>query len=251
MPPRRTTLTYSSEDVGPVVGDKPLYVYYCKYSGKHAMTTDCNLSKAPRRATDHALVLDTQEHMVKLYTQDGGAKLLRRRNGNVERQLRLCVGKLPVAYRTEPEGRFLYVLDNALTTYTADESGMGEGKPPVPPCIIRVGKATQVALEVDDRGKRALVLRVTADFVRVQLKSGANAGHANEELLEMLRGVLGVRLGQLSLQRGESSRHKVLLVEGLSPGKSAAWRRREGEGAAAAWAALSPGQPLPAPRLAT
>ena len=49
----------------------------------------------------------------------------------------------------------------------------------------------QVALEVDDRGKRALVLRVTADFVRVQLKSGANAGHANEELLEMLRGVLG------------------------------------------------------------
>lgn len=70
---------YSSEDVGPVVGDKPLYVYYCKYSGKHALTTDCNLSRAPRRGADHALVLDTQHHLVKLYTQDGGAKLLRRK----------------------------------------------------------------------------------------------------------------------------------------------------------------------------
>jgi hypothetical protein len=28
----------------------------------------------------------------------------------------------------------------------------------------------------------------------------------------------GVRLGQLSLTRGESSRHKILLVEGLDPG---------------------------------
>lgn len=43
-----------------MVGDKPLYVYYCKYSGKHALTTDCNLATAPRRRTDHALVLDTQ-----------------------------------------------------------------------------------------------------------------------------------------------------------------------------------------------
>lgn len=126
------------------------------------------------------------------------------------------------------------MLDNALTTYTADESGLGEGKPPVPPCILAVGPAKtqvrgrrrgaaeqqeagaggpgprqrspralrcppprpppafpshlshapalpclpvvlvppprQVALEVDDRGKTRLVLKVTADFVRVQAR---------------------------------------------------------------------------------
>lgn len=62
-----------------MAGDKPLYVYYCKYSGKHALTTDCNLASVPRRATDHALVLDTQAHLVKLYTTDGGTKLLRRK----------------------------------------------------------------------------------------------------------------------------------------------------------------------------
>ena len=62
-----------------MVGDKPLYVYYCKYSGKHALTTDCNLANAPRRHTDHALVLDTEKYLAKLYTTDGGVKLLRRR----------------------------------------------------------------------------------------------------------------------------------------------------------------------------
>lgn len=29
----------------------------------------------------------------------------------------------------------------------------------------------------------------------------------------------GVRLGQMSLQRGESARHKILLIEGLAPGE--------------------------------
>ncbi|KAL4419432.1 hypothetical protein ABPG77_006359 [Micractinium sp. CCAP 211/92] len=218
MPPRRTTLTYSSEDVGPVVGDKPLYVYYCKYSGKHALTTDCNLAAAPRRRTDHAIVLDTQAHLAKLYTSDGGTKLLRRRNGTVERQIRLNAGKLPVAYRTEPEGRFIYILDNALTTYTADETALGTDKPPVPPCILAIAKdKTQVALEVDERGKVRLVLRVTADFVRVQIKGSMSTTNGQEELLELLRGVLGVRLGQLSLQRGESVRHKMLIVDGLGP----------------------------------
>lgn len=200
-----------------MVGDKPLYVYYCKYSGKHALTTDCNLATAPRRRTDHALVLDTQAFLVKLYTTDGGAKLLRRKSGEVERQIRYNVGKLPVAYRTEPDGRYLYILDNALTTYTAGE---GDGKPPVPPCILKIGAdKTQVALEVDDRGKQRLILRVTADFVRVQVKSAINSSHNHEELLELLRGALGVRLGQLSLQRGEDQRHKILIVEGLDPEK--------------------------------
>ena len=38
--------------------------------------------------------------------------------------------------------RYLYILDNALTTYTADASGLGDGKPPVPPCILSVGNNT-------------------------------------------------------------------------------------------------------------
>ena len=36
---------------------------------------------------------------------------------------------------------------------------------------------------------------------------------------EFVRAVLGVRLSQLSLLRGESTRHKLLLVKGLPPAK--------------------------------
>ena len=36
---------------------------------------------------------------VQLYATDGGVKLLKRSNGDLERQYRLNVGKLPVAYR--------------------------------------------------------------------------------------------------------------------------------------------------------
>ena len=40
---------------------------------------------------------------------------------------------------------------------------------------------------------------------------------ASEELLEFMRGILGVRSGQLSIVRGESTRQKMLLVQGMTP----------------------------------
>lgn len=52
--------------------------YYCKYSGKHALTTNCNLNSAPRRRADHSLVVDTTKYTVRLYTTDGGVKHIRR-----------------------------------------------------------------------------------------------------------------------------------------------------------------------------
>ena len=37
-------------------------------------------------------------------------------------------------------------MDNSLTTYTADEGSLGDGKAPVPPCIVRIGgNRTQVS----------------------------------------------------------------------------------------------------------
>ncbi len=39
---------------------------------------------------------------MQLYATDGGVKLLKRSNGDLERQYRLNVGKLPVAYRWVP-----------------------------------------------------------------------------------------------------------------------------------------------------
>lgn len=53
-------------------------MYYCKYSGKHAFTIDADITKLPRRRTDSARIADLDKHNVKLYTQPGGMKLIKR-----------------------------------------------------------------------------------------------------------------------------------------------------------------------------
>lgn len=260
MGPRRTTLTYSSENAAPL-GEAPVFVYYCKHSGRHVMTTDCDLSAAPRRATDHALVIDTSSHTLKLYnTQDGGEKLIRRRcgagdgapawwspsagagprsrvlagkplpsfrarcadpapwnpcrSGDVERQYRVRTGPLPIAYYTEPGGRYLYVLDDALTTYTASRE---PGKaPPVPPCIRPApGGATLVVLEVDDRAKGLGLLRISADAVRLQMRAAIVAEGAMEELLGYLRQVLGAWHGRCNPPAGHAWASRPACVGGV------------------------------------
>lgn len=86
--------------LGALTQEDKIFVYYCKYSGRHAMTTDCDIEKLPRRATDGAMVLDRTKYIVRLYTADGGVKYVKRDEGDTtaERQYRLQVGPLPVAY---------------------------------------------------------------------------------------------------------------------------------------------------------
>lgn len=57
-----------------------------------------DIDTLPRRRTDNARIIDQSKYAVKLYTTDGGVKLLRRKDGRVERQHRLNIGTLPVAY---------------------------------------------------------------------------------------------------------------------------------------------------------
>lgn len=123
--PKRQTILYTSNDAPRSEGAQ-LYVYYCKYSGKHAFTTgvhaccccardlalihataaahhtdssqvthrlptmlpaapalDVDIDNLPRRRTDNARILDRNKYTVKLYTSDGGTKLLRRPDGKV------------------------------------------------------------------------------------------------------------------------------------------------------------------------
>lgn len=67
------------------------------------------------------------------------------------------------------------------------------------------------------RADKAQVVKVSADYVRVQITHGIAHENAGEELLEFMRAVLGVRLSQLSVMRGESTRHKLLLVKDIAP----------------------------------
>ena len=169
--PRKITHFYTSQDAAKAArlegrsGDAAaaaagrLRPYFCSSTGAHLLTTDADLdderSPLPRRRTDGALVLDESKHTVRLYLVDGGVKVVSRRGGVREKQLRLCVacdagampdvvgggsgggggggggggagGKpsssptpttilLPVAYRTDARSKLLYILPGALTS---------------------------------------------------------------------------------------------------------------------------------------
>ena len=51
--------------------------------------------------------------------------------------------------RSEPGGRFLYILKDAVSEYSGQPEAGKQGKKPVPPCIVQVSpEAVQVTLEV-------------------------------------------------------------------------------------------------------
>nr|XP_034909037.1 UPF0235 protein At5g63440 isoform X4 [Populus alba] len=150
--------------------------------------------------------------------------------GKLEKQFRMnCMGcGLFVCYRAEEDlefASFIYVIDGALSTVAAETNPQDA---PVPPCISQLGGLVQVAIEVEDRAQRSAITRVNADDVRVTVAAPAARGEANNELLEFMgrvclsitilffKLVLGLRLSQMTLQRGWNNKSKLLVVEDLS-----------------------------------
>lgn len=217
--PKRTTHTYSSEDAAPDGPESDLYVYYCKHCGSHVLITDTQLQKMPRRKTDKAYVLDKKQHLARLNIVETGKFLLKRGEGKLEKQFRMaCVGcGLFVCYRSEEDleaAPYIYVADGALSSVAAETNPQDA---PVPPCISQLeGGLVQVAIEVEDRAQRSAITRVNADDVRVTVAAPAARGEANNELLEYMGKVLGLRLTQMTLQRGWNNKSKLLVVEDLS-----------------------------------
>lgn len=217
--PKRTTHTYSSEDAAPEGPESELFVYYCKHCGAHVLITDTQLQSMPRRKTDQALVLDRNKHLARLNTVEGGKQLLKRGEGKVEKQYRMkCAScELFVCYRSEEreeEASFIYVASGALSAVAAETNPQDA---PVPPCISQMEAGqVQVAIEVEDRAQRSAITRVNADDVRVSVAAASRGGEANNELLEFMGKVLGLRLTQMALHRGWSTKSKLLVVEDLT-----------------------------------
>ncbi|CAA6667890.1 unnamed protein product [Spirodela intermedia] len=231
--PKRTTHTYSSEDAAPDGPESELFVYHCKHCASHVLITDMQLQKMPRRKTDNAYVLDKKTSIS--YAFDIMILLWRliviievicmtvafciQWRRKLERQFRMkCVGwRAFVCYRSEedPEAApFIYVIDGALSSIAAETNPQDA---PVPPCISQLdGGLVQVAIEVEDRAHRSAITRVNADDVRVTVAAPATRGEANSELLEFMGKVLGLRLNQMTLQRGWNSKSKLLVVEDMS-----------------------------------
>ncbi|KAI4366791.1 hypothetical protein MLD38_022616 [Melastoma candidum] len=216
--PKRTTHTYSSEDAAPEGPDSDLFVYYCKHCSSHLLITDTQLQKLPRRKTDRAYALDKKKHLARLNVKEAGKVLLKRGEGKLEKQFRMnCVScGLFVCYRAEEDAEaaaLMYLVDGALSTVSTETNPQDA---PVPPCISQLdGGLVQVAIEVEAAAHRATITRVNADDVRVTVAAPAARGEANSELLEFMGKVLGLRLSQMTLQRGWNNKSKLLVVEDM------------------------------------
>lgn len=79
---------------------------------------------------------------------------------------------------------------------------------------------------MDDRAANPALIKISSDYVRVQIVHGIAHEKASEEILEFMRGLLSVRLGQLAVVRGEATRQKLLMVQALTP--EAVFERLEG-----------------------
>lgn len=192
-----------------------MFVYYCKYSGKHALTTDVDMAFLPVRPADNSRVLDTNKFMARLYTENGGVKYIRRGDGKLEKQYRQNLGRLPVAYRSEEDGHMLYILDNAVSVLSNEH----EGRPPIPPCILDANGKVQVAIELEDAADKPAVVKVTADSVLVRVTVNVTSSKLTEELLALMAKVLSCRPSHLTLLKGWNARSRLLMVEGVDKDK--------------------------------
>ena len=77
---------------------------------------------------------------------------------------------------------------------------------------------TQLKIYVQPGASQTLIVGPHGDRLKIKVKSPPEDNQANEEVLEFLRRILGVRKNEIRIIRGEKSRQKDLLIE-LPPKK--------------------------------
>jgi uncharacterized protein (TIGR00251 family) len=67
------------------------------------------------------------------------------------------------------------------------------------------------------RASRSRVVGVHADSLKVQLAAPPVDGEANQALCDLMAKLLGVPKRAVQIQRGERSKHKTVMVSGVTP----------------------------------
>ncbi len=71
-------------------------------------------------------------------------------------------------------------------------------------------------MKVEPRSSKRCIAGVHGDALKVKLTSPPVEGKANEDLIEFLADVLGVRKSSIKIVQGQSSKQKVVEVDGIS-----------------------------------
>jgi uncharacterized protein (TIGR00251 family) len=76
--------------------------------------------------------------------------------------------------------------------------------------------AVTFAVKVIPRASKNQVAGVEGDAIKIRLNAPPVEGKANEALIEFLADELGVRRAQIEIVMGQTSRHKVVRVSGVT-----------------------------------
>ena len=82
--------------------------------------------------------------------------------------------------------------------------------------IRESGGAVTFAVKVHPRAKRNAITGEVGDALKIALTAPPVEGRANEAVIEFLAEVLRVPRGSVSIAAGQSSRNKVIRVQGRS-----------------------------------
>ncbi|MBX3400903.1 MAG: DUF167 domain-containing protein [Gemmataceae bacterium] len=73
-----------------------------------------------------------------------------------------------------------------------------------------------LAVRAQPGAKKNAILGVQAGALKVSVTAPPEDGRANEALVEVLKGLLGVKRSQIELMSGRSNRNKVFLIRGIT-----------------------------------
>ncbi|MGB2798609.1 MAG: DUF167 domain-containing protein [Dehalococcoidia bacterium] len=75
---------------------------------------------------------------------------------------------------------------------------------------------TNITVQIQPNAKRNEVLGFEDGVLRVKIAAPPVRGKANKELIDFLSGLLGVNKSSITIEKGVTSRRKVIAIEGLS-----------------------------------
>ncbi len=77
------------------------------------------------------------------------------------------------------------------------------------------GEDVLLSCHIQPGAKGSAICGLHGDAIRIRIAAPAREGAANDELVRFLADCFHVRRGQVSIERGQSSRHKLIRIQSV------------------------------------
>ena len=82
--------------------------------------------------------------------------------------------------------------------------------------MAKIEKSARILVQVHPGAKQNAVVRLENGIWHIKIAAPPVEGKANKELIEFLSAVLGVSKSRITIEKGTTSRKKLIVVEGLT-----------------------------------